>query len=377
MANILQQSQLEETSTWIDRPASISQRPHLVDNSTWMDWATAETTDISWDNETMLTVQTPPVAMQVLVTLLPIVTIVFNMPTVVLVVVSIIRKKKVRNFHLLSLGISDSFVGLSSYLMAETYKQSTTQLSYYHCWMRYYLFSITFVASMLHVLGICIQRVRFVLVQLQHQDRNTVFVQWTVIIMSWVVSLSVNTIPFSTMMNKHSLSECSIDEIFLGNEHAFMYYIGSLYALVQFLVLSFMFFLIRLLTIHRRKFQDESWSAKDVKLCATVAILACLFTACTLPLTTVLLCYDYLGVGRRTKRSICVLLALLNSVVNPVIYILRVKEFRNIMKPSACCTKQNHVSPYSAELENPEYLQHHPVGNIEQTGVSVTTNCYI
>ena len=113
MANILQQSQLEETSTWIDRPASISQHPHLVDNSTWMDWTTAETTDISWDNETMLTVQTPPVAMQVLVTLLPIVTIVFNMPTVVLVVVSIIRKKKVRNFHLLSLGISDSFVGLS------------------------------------------------------------------------------------------------------------------------------------------------------------------------------------------------------------------------------------------------------------------------
>jgi hypothetical protein len=74
-----------------------------------------------------------------------------------------------------------------------------------------------------------------------------------------------------------------------------------------FLVLSFMFFLIRLLTVHRRKFQDESWSAKDVKLCATVAILACLFTACTLPLTTVLLCYDYLGVGRRTKRGICVL----------------------------------------------------------------------
>jgi hypothetical protein len=128
------------------------------------------------------------------------------------------------------------------------------------------------------------------------------------------------------------------------------------------------------LFICRRKFQDESWSAKDVKLCATVAILACLFTACTLPLTTVLLCYDYLGVGRRTKRGICVLLALLNSVVNPVIYILRVKEFRNIMKPSACCTKQNHVSPYSAELENPEYLQlQHCVFNLMSKNLKLKT----
>ena len=290
--------------------------------------------------------QKPSVVLEILVIVLPVSTVLLNIPSILVVIWVTIRKENVKNFHLLSLGITDALVGISAGLMAESFVQVDEKFSFYGCMFRFYVFSVTFVASLLHVLGICIQRIRLVACTFtiqQHQKKRRL-VEWTVIGISWACSVVINTIPFGMWAEKYGLETCTIDAIVLNHQRSFVLYIGSVYGLIVMTGIVLMGMLCSTLCIKRKKLPENGWDTKDVKLCTTVSIIAISFILTTSPLTFVLLFNDYLGENKSGKRSICVLISLLNSCINPVIYLFRVKEYRELMKRMVRCGKQNAVN---------------------------------
>lgn len=270
---------------------------------------------------------------------IPFATAILNIPAVLMVVLIILRKKAIKNIHILSLGITDACIGISCYLMAETYLHTGKEFSFYDCWIRYFIFSIVYVASMLHVLGICVQRVILLSSSIQPiQYQDNIF-QWNVIIISWILSFVLNSVPFIMTSNARRFSICSIDSLTFKMEHMFNFYMGTTYISIQLSVIIVMCTLFGLLVknkIRKKRLLGKTLTQKDFKLCITVAIIALIFLVCTIPLTACLLGYDYLGSDKRRTRAICTLFAVGNSAVNPAIYIFRVEEFQNLLKTALC-----------------------------------------
>ena len=290
--------------------------------------------------------QNPPVLKEVLVNGMPIITIIVNIPAILTIIWVAIRRDNVKHFHLLSLGITDALVGVAGCLMAEAFVQGDRKFSFFDCMIRYYIFSVAFVTSLLHVLGICIQRVRIVACTVtiqQHQNKRRL-VEWTVIAISWACSVVINTIPFRIWAVNYDLQACTIDAVVVNHQRSFSLYIGSVYGLIIMIVLVLMLILCRLLCVKRKKLPGNAWDNKDIKLCTTVAMLAILFLLTTTPLTLVMLSYDYLGEDKSIKRAICVLFSLLNSSINPFIYLYRIKEHREILKRIVRCGRYRTVS---------------------------------
>lgn len=308
----------------------------------------------------------PPEFLRIICLILPIATVVLNIPAVLMVVLIILRKKSVKNVHLLSLGITDACIGISCYLMAETYLHTGKEFPFYDCWIRYFIFSIVYVASMLHVLGICVQRVIILSsnIQLIQYQENTF--QWIVIIISWSLSFVLNSVPFVIMMSKaRRFSICSIDSLTFKMEHMFNFYMGTTYIFIQLFVIIVMGILFGLLLknkTRRKRLLGKTLTQKDLKLCITVAIIAVIFLACTIPLSACLVGYDYLGSDKRKTRAICTLFAVGNSAVNSAIYIFRVEEFQNLLKTALCSySTQTSPQPDGSNLQYTNDLEVHVV----------------
>ena len=137
----------------------------------------------------------PSAIMTVFITGIPIVTLIANLPAVLKVIWITVRTENVKNLHLCSVGITDAFVVIFAYLVAETFIHTDRQLTFYNCCFRYYMYSVTFVASMLHVLGICIQRLKILTSKPQPQQNQRI-IEWVVIVTSWLTSAVIITIGF-------------------------------------------------------------------------------------------------------------------------------------------------------------------------------------
>ncbi|CAG2231996.1 EDG2 [Mytilus edulis] len=281
----------------------------------------------------------------------PVTTIIVNVPSIVLIIWIIARKEKVKNLHLLSIGFTDALVGLSAYLMAETYLYTDKTFSYYDCWIRYYMFSLSYVASMLHVHGICAQRLKIVLgkTAVQTHQFHRKFA-WLVTVAAWTLSIIINSIAFIIWTQHHDLTTCSLETLFRGHARMFFFYMGTVYGIITLLVVVTMSILSRLLWLRLKSNSTNVWGYKDKRLFVTVCIMAVLFFVTITPLVCVLLSYDFLGDNKRSQRSACVLISLLNSAINPIVYLYRVPEFRKILKKILLCRKcTNTVHPQISE----------------------------
>ena len=302
------------------------------------------TNGTEWWSVNQTTLFSPNAIATVLITGIPIAILIANLPAILTVISITVRKENVKNLHIFSVAITDAFVGVFAYLMGETYIHTDMQFSFFNCCFRYYMYSVTYVASMLHVLGISVQRLKILTSKPQPQQNQRI-IEWVVIVTSWLTSAVVNTIAFVLWTtDRYDMVVCSIDALVLGHELHFYYFIGSIYAIIISLVTAAMGILLRLIWIKRRILPGNAWGLKDVKICATIGIIGILFVVSTTPLTCALLNYEYLGENKRTQRAMWVLFSLLNSLINPFIYLFRIKEFRKNLKNIFRCRKFNTVT---------------------------------
>ena len=140
------------------------------------------------------------------------------------------------------------------------------------------------------------------------------------------------------------LTVCSINSIVFGYELHFYYFLGGIYAIVISLVTAAMGILLLFIWIKRRKLPGNAWGPKDDKLCIAIGIIGILFVVSTTPLTCVLLFNEYIGENILSKRGILLLFSLRNSLINPFIYLFRIKEFRESLKHMLYCRRLNTVT---------------------------------
>lgn len=284
----------------------------------------------------------------------PIVTILVNVPVIFLVITSTCFKKPVKNVHLLSVGITDMLVGIGGLLLADTYMDRRNNFSYYNCCIRYYCFSITFVASMLHVLGICGQRVSIVFRKdtPQQHERYRRLAEWLVIALSWIVSVLVNVIPFGLWVTYREIDHCSFENVHDPNTSDISLYLGTLYCCIIVMVLMAMGILLFKIYCNGRFNTNQTAGAQDDKMCVSILIMAFLFVVTTSPLAFILIIYG----DDRSRRSRAVLISLINSTINPFVYLYRIKEYRNKLRKAICCYSQSlccKPSSVNVESSNP------------------------
>lgn len=282
---------------------------------------------------------------------IPIATIIVNLPAIFLILWSVFHKESTKNIHLLSVGITDAFVGAVALFLVQTYVNTQGGFSYYDCCLRFYLFSITYVASMLQVLGICVQRVKIVLKkntpQYNQQFRRRA--EWCVIGLSWIISVMVNAIPFGLWTKESDILYCSFDSVHGKYAKQVNHYLGVLYSCVILMVLLAMVTLFKIVYCRGQLQLAIAWGPKDVRICVTICIMALTFVLTTLPLAILLLTHDYFE-NKRRPRSICMLVSLLNSTINPFVYLYRLKENRDRLKKTVCCMLSSCCRPSSVHV---------------------------
>lgn len=280
-------------------------------------------------------------------------TVVFNVPSLMLVILTFLRKLKMKYIHTLSLSITDAVLGVSWLLITSTL--GGTKLTFANCASRCYLICVTFMASMFQVLGICVERNLIICLQLKIVSEQKKQVSISIIIMAWGLAILLSGIVSSvTVRSYHDDRTCSFDSLFQEQKNTAYGTFGIIFAVTQIGVVVAMTTLLVYLIQHQKKMDMlnvRKITKSDLKLCMTIGIIAVLFFTVNTPLTVVYL-FDGVSTGMsssRVVRNLCFLFAGINSMINPFIYLFRIEYFRNLRRKctNQICNCKNHVHPES------------------------------
>ena len=274
---------------------------------------------------------TSPVMLSVILIALSSVIIILNLFAIIILVTNLAKRHSMKNFHIVSLAMTDTIVGVSIIPLLDTYINSNEYFAYYDCLFRFMIFFASFVASMLHILGICVERVLLVCGGITNNNKRCASI--ATIIVSWIMAgLSVSVVFFYWGVPS-DLEVCSLDGLFLNKLINVIEYFGILFAVIQIPVLACMAVLLISVVNHVRQLKNNgvrNHNGSDVRICLTILVISSVFTLCNSPLTIVFILEATWSnmTATRTVRGAALVFAGLNSALDPVIYLFRIKEFR-------------------------------------------------
>lgn len=275
---------------------------------------------------------TSPVRLSVILILLSSVIIILNLFAVIILVTNLGKRHSMTNFHVVSLAMTDTIVGVSIIPLLDTYMNSNKYFAYYDCLFRFIIFFASFVASMLHILGICVERALLSCGSININNKRCA--SFATIIVSWILAgLSVSVAFFHFQSVPSDLEVCSFDGLFRNKMINVIEYFGILFAVIQIPVLACMTVLLINVVNHMRQLKKNgvrNHNGSDVRICLTILVISSVFTICNSPLTIVFIINATWSnmTATRTVRGAVLVFAGLNSALNPVIYLFRIKEFR-------------------------------------------------
>ena len=138
--------------------------------------------------------------------------------------------------QILTLSVSDFFVGLTTLPVYVT--GFTSDVSYEHCLYRFVILLSAQAVEQFHIFGICINRVS-VIYQLTTPrkisgNRGVVAIY---LLVNWVVFLAIYSVPFGIWGKyRHTLTICSLNELFQDNYKTYITYSVSFYILFFVLI---------------------------------------------------------------------------------------------------------------------------------------------
>lgn len=274
---------------------------------------------------------TSPVMLSVIAIALSSVIIILNLFAIIILVTNLAKRHSMKNVHIISLAMTDTIVGVSIIPLLDTYMNSNEYFAYYDCLFRVMIFVASFVASMLHILGIGVERALIVCGSITNNNKRRAAI--ATIIVSWIMAgLSVSVVFFYWGVPS-DLEVCSLDGLFLSKMINVIEYFGILFAVIQIPVLACMAVLLIIVVNHMRQVKNNGFrkhNGSEIRICLTILVISSVFTICNSPLTIVFILETTWSnmTATRTVRGAALLFAGLNSALNPVIYLFRIKEFR-------------------------------------------------
>ena len=152
----------------------------------------------------------------------------------------LMTKKSVKNFvniQMLSLSLTDLFVGLSTVPLAVTYKLTAPFPYFESCVGIYYVYCVSQAANLFHAFGICLHRLIMIKGCAGRSERNpkhklqTILFQIAII---WATSVLLVSLPFGFYSRFGTrLHECSLNSLYGENYITVLGIINSIYLIPQ------------------------------------------------------------------------------------------------------------------------------------------------
>lgn len=266
------------------------------------------------------------------------VTVLFNVPSVFILIVTFCRKLELKGIHMMSLSFADALLGVTWMMSLNTL--GGTKLSFINCFFRNWLYCVTFLATRFQVLGICIERIIVICLNQKIVSQQKKRISIGIIIMSWGLAILIVTIMAVVIVRSYDEDQtCSFDGLFQDQIKTAIGTMGVITALTVVAVVFTMTIVLVFLIKHQKKMNKlnvRKIKKSDINLCITIGMIAIFFFVVNSPLTVVYLLEGfYPGMpSSRIIRNASFLFAGINSMVDPFIYLFRIKYYRDLLRKS-------------------------------------------
>jgi len=269
-------------------------------------------------------------------------TIVFNLPSICIVVVAFLRKKKLKQINVLCLSITDAFLGVSWLICIDIL--NGTEMTFINCFVIFYLVCTSFIASNFQVLGIFIERSLVVCKNIS--AICTVVGAWGMSMLMNCLIATLNSIPHENP------AVCTADQQLQENFERAHAISGIFFGSIQFGVLGNMIILLSFLVKHSKRMQNAKGqliNKADIRLCSIISVIGTIYLVVNTPMTVVFLLQGFYKNNKLSRNLInaTFMFAGINSMINPFVYQFRIKDFRVLLKESISylCPCKNKVKP--------------------------------
>jgi hypothetical protein len=204
-----------------------------------------------------------------------------NLPVIIILISGRCMGRKIRNVHILSLSITDCMVSTSSVLLffnirlAFEAEHSKTSISYTRCWFSLNLYLSCVVASVLHLCFICADRWWILHNNYSSERKKRVCRFWVIVTATWVTSFMIVGIPFSVLRRNHTITRCSILELFLhdATHQIFQTWAFLLFFGLFFIISSCGWMLHKILNVQRTAVNPTSSTGNNVFSVSTPRVI--------------------------------------------------------------------------------------------------------
>ena len=216
------------------------------------------------------------------------------------------------------------------------------------------MFQVCYLNSVTHTAGICINRLYMIKCKqnIIQTRKDLAFV----IISCFILSIILTTIGgsgFSNCDNNLTLDLCSFDSVV---SNGFFLYTGVVFLTIEIIIILLYVFLVINLYKHYNKMKQlrlkcmpgpdksKEWKLKssfykhELKTLTTLGVMLIIFVVLSTPLH-VELTLSGMGVIRnnfRLSRKVVLTLATTNSMINPIVFCLRIPEVKSAIHEGCC-----------------------------------------
>ncbi|PSN46479.1 hypothetical protein C0J52_06891 [Blattella germanica] len=252
------------------------------------------------------------------------------------------------NHFVMSLAISDLFVGLTLPYHMAFYLSSTLGNDKETCILRFVLLVLGCTASMCNLFIIAIDRYISIVYPLHYCKVITHRLASTMMGASWCAALMLSTMPIY-WNNWAKDDQCELEQVMAPNY--FVLVILPLFLLLWSAMFAIYWKIWREARSQARRLRESSFlhggGPSDWKSVQVVLMVLGSFSICWLPYMIVActiisgVCTSEFGIGYKAAFS----LAMANSCMNPIIYAWKNPEFRQAIRRLIQCQSPNRIPP--------------------------------
>lgn len=197
-------------------------------------------------------IETANVSVQVVVSLTTALSILLNIPVIIIMISGKCLGKTITSVHILSLSFSDLLTPISALVVFQTFHART--VSYDDCWARVCLLSFALAVSIIHMCFICLDRRWVIIRKVPMSLKQARGRFWIIVLLSWSTSALITIVPF--VIHKHhymyELTHCALNQIFPYEYRYILQFWSVLLLLAEVLIIGSCISLISFLRRSRK-----------------------------------------------------------------------------------------------------------------------------
>ncbi|XP_033762008.1 alpha-2C adrenergic receptor-like [Pecten maximus] len=208
--------------------------------------------------------ETANIGVQLVVGLTTMISVLLNVPVIIIMISGRCMGKTITNIHILSLSFSDLLTCVS---LLPVYQSFTVrQISYYECWTRLCVFCFAIAVSIIHLCFICLDRIWAILQRVPVSLKQARIRFWIIVIASWSTSGFITVTPFAVYEKNYDLPYCAVRTLFCNRAVPILKSWSMLLLFAEILIIGSCVLMVLVLyrSIYRKGLFSHHSSSKNV-----------------------------------------------------------------------------------------------------------------